>query len=161
MAGFFRKVARCGGFWAKRLTVPPFVANRVIDQWHYIRSEASGTYQFIGPGPNIHHQGRSADNLHRSLKQIVPTSALFWYSGNTNETGRGSLMGYIPVNEDHWPWFLAFARHGDWRRCGRKSKNTKSGCFGKQAKGRKPPNKALQQTGHAIGGESRHYVKSA
>lgn len=118
---FSGKLLGALGVWAKFLTVPPFVVNRVIEQWRYVRSEASGTYHLIAPGPNIHHRGRSGDNVYRSVKKIVPDAALFWYSGDTAETGRGSLMGYIPIEKDHWPWFLAFARDGDWRVARRKN----------------------------------------
>ena len=34
-----------------------------------------------------------------------PAAALFWFSGDTQAMGRGSLMAYIPVEAEHWPWF--------------------------------------------------------
>jgi hypothetical protein len=109
------------GVWNKKLTIPPFVANRIVNQWHYKRDEISGAYQLTDPGTNIHHQGWAAENLHRFVNQVAPNSALFWYSGNTLATGRGSLMGYIPVEDDIWPWFLAFVRQDGWRIARRKS----------------------------------------
>lgn len=108
------------GFWAKRLTLPPFVANRVIDQWRYLRDDSGDAYQLLNPGPDIHHRGPSADNVHRAVKRVAPASALFWYSGDTAKTGHGSLMAYIPVEHDRWPWFLAFTRDPDWHVARRK-----------------------------------------
>ena len=118
---FSGKILGAVGVWQKHLTVPPFAANRIVDQWKYVREEASGRYQLVGPGPNIHYQGPSAVNLQRSIGALVPSAALFWYSGNTKAGGRGSLMGYIPVEEDLWPWFLAFARAAEWRIAQRKN----------------------------------------
>jgi hypothetical protein len=103
------------GTWRKELTIPPFVANRIVHQLHFEQDHSSGVYQLTMPGKNIHHKGSSAENLSRSVKQIAPNSALFWYSGDTLETRRGSLMGYIPVEDDVWPWFLAFVRNGQWK----------------------------------------------
>ena len=114
--GFSGKFLGAVGSWRKRLTIPPFVANRIVDQRHYGFDEGGDNYQLLaGQGRRIHHRGRAGDNLYRSVKQIAPTSALFWYSGDTAATGRGSLMGYIPIEDDHWPWFLAFVRDDDWR----------------------------------------------
>ena len=103
------------GVWSKRLTVPPFVANRIIDQWLYLRDKTGASYRCAGPGPNIHHCGPAAENLCRRVEQVAPASALFWFSGDTAATGRGSLMGYIPVERDYWSWFLAFTRDDAWR----------------------------------------------
>jgi hypothetical protein len=109
------------GSWREPLTVPPFVANRIIEKWHFKRDADASAYHVETHMSNIHHRGRAEENLHRSVRQIAPDSALFWFSGNTRATGRGSLMGYIPVDGDHWPWFLAFTRNTDWRVARRKS----------------------------------------
>jgi hypothetical protein len=108
------------GSWRSPLTVPPFVANRVIDQIQYALDAATSTYIPQSVGPEIHHRGRAEENLHRFVRQVAPGSALFWYSGDTTNTGRGSLMGYIPVEADYWPWYLAFIRNGQWRIARRK-----------------------------------------
>jgi hypothetical protein len=118
---FSGKVIGAVGIWASDLTIPPFVFNRVVRRWHYLRGEFGTDYRLLGPGPDIHHRGWSARNLQRRVRQIAPTSALFWFSGNTSETGRGSLMAYIPVEQDHWPWFLAFARAAAWKIIRRKN----------------------------------------
>ena len=47
--GFSGKVLVALGVWSKKLTVPPFVANRIIDQWQYERTPTSGVYQLTVP----------------------------------------------------------------------------------------------------------------
>jgi hypothetical protein len=103
------------GVWKKPLTIPPFVANRIIDERYFIRRELSAGYETNEAIGDIHHRGWSAENLRREVRQIAPGTALFWYSGDTMATGRGGLMAYIPVDDDYWPWFLAFVRDGDWK----------------------------------------------
>lgn len=117
---FSGKIQGAAGTWRRQLTIPPFVSNRIVTQSHYIHDEVTGTYHFEASGQEIHHRGPSSENLTRVIKSIAPNSALFWYSGGTTISGRGSLMGYIPVGGEHWPWFLTFTRNGDWRVARRK-----------------------------------------
>lgn len=118
--GFSGKVIGAVGVWQEGLTIPPFVANRIVHRWHY-RVDDDGGPRLLGPGADIHHRGWSARNLQRRVGLIAPASALFWYSGNSLATGRGSLMGYVPVEGDLWAWFLAFARDGSWKVARRKN----------------------------------------
>ena len=118
--GFSGKVVGAVGSWRKQLTIPPFVANRIVDQQRFVRNGALWSYEISGQAADVHYKGPSATNLRRTVKQVVPDAALFWYSGDTLATQRGSLMGYIPVEHDHWPWFLAFNRAADWRVARRK-----------------------------------------
>jgi hypothetical protein len=113
--GFSGKFLGAVGSWRKKLTVPPFVANRIIDKWHYSIDAIDGTYRLETSNLQVHHCGRAGENLHRRVQQVAPASALFWYSGDTSETGRGSLMGYIPVESDHWPWFVALVLDKEWQ----------------------------------------------
>jgi hypothetical protein len=112
---FSGKVVGAVGSWRAPLTVPPFVANRRIGQWRFVRDDVSGTYRLAGKAAQVHHHGPSSGNLRRTVKRIVPTAALFWYSGATAATGRGSVMGYIPIANEHWPWYIGFDRLDDWR----------------------------------------------
>lgn len=114
--GFSGRAVGALGIWCRRLTIPPFVSNRVIRGWHYQRDEVGDNYSEIGSPPDVHHRGSSAANLTRGIEKVVPNTALFWFSGNTAKTGRGSLMAYIPVpDQELWPWYLAFVRDGDWK----------------------------------------------
>lgn len=106
--GFSGKVVGAVGSWRDQLTVPPFVANRIVDQWHYLLDESAARYRLESSERLIHHCGPSRDNLHRSVRNVAPRSALFWCIGDTSNSGRGSLMSYIPVEDDYWTWFIAF-----------------------------------------------------
>jgi hypothetical protein len=112
---FSGKVVGAVGSWRAELTVPPFVQNRIVEQWRFERLGDSEKYVQANLCPEIHHTGRSEDNLHRLARRIAPDAALFWYSGDTKTTGRGSLMGYIPVEEDYWTCYLGFQRDAEWR----------------------------------------------
>jgi hypothetical protein len=113
--GFSGKVLGALGVWHRPVTVPPFVQNRIVEQRRFERRGDSKGYVLATSAPEIHHHGRSEDNLHRPARRVAPHTALFWYSGDTQSTGRGSLMGYIPVEGDYWTWYLAFRRDEEWR----------------------------------------------
>jgi len=113
--GFSGKALGQLGVWKEPLTIPPFVANRVVRQWQFRRGGEQGGYRLVGPGQTVHYHGPSGNNLHRRVRHLAPSSALFWFSGNTLATGRGSLMGYIPLEPEHWGWFLSFGREHGWR----------------------------------------------
>jgi hypothetical protein len=129
--GFSGKVVGAVGSWRKELTIPPFVQNRIIEQWQFERLGDSERYGLATSAPEIHHQGCSEDNLRRSARRVAPDAALFWYSGDTLTTDRGSLMGYIPVEEEYWTWYLvASNERTNGAFCvAREFTNTKSRCF--------------------------------
>jgi hypothetical protein len=112
---FSGKVVGAVGSWRKELTIPPFVQNRIVEQCRFKRVEDSKEYLRAESAPDIHHQGCSEQNLRRSARDVAPNAALFWYSGDTKVTGGGGLMGYIPIEEDYWTWYLGFKRDEDWR----------------------------------------------
>jgi hypothetical protein len=112
--GFSGKFLGAIGSWQKRLTVPPFVASRILAQRYWVR-DSEGGYEAAEGRRDVHHVGPAEKNLLRTVKCVAPEAALFWYSGDTTETGRGSIMGYVPVGEDHWVWYVACERRDDWR----------------------------------------------
>lgn len=118
---FSGKLLGAVGSWRDPLTVPPFVANRIVGQCYFKQTALTREYHLESKHLKIHHRGSAEENLLRPVQRICPGCALFWYSGNTKSTGRGSLMGYLPVEGEIWPWFLAFVRNGDWRVSHRKS----------------------------------------
>lgn len=111
------------GVWGGRLTMPPFVKNRLTNEWQWVRHSASGKYEPMVVTSGLHHQGLASDNLRRQVKHLAPRIALFWFSGNTTKSGRGSLMGYIPVTKEgeHWAWYLSLERKKDWKIVRRKN----------------------------------------
>ena len=113
---FSGNIAYNVGVWQKRTTVPPFVPNRVVWQGHYLKGEHQGELGLSGPGESIHVLGRSAANLSRRIADIVPSSGLFWFSGNSGPDGRGCLMGYLPTAEQKlWCWYVGLERRDGWK----------------------------------------------
>lgn len=113
--GFSGKVVGAMGFWQKRLTIPPFVANRIVASQHYLREQSTGDFCYVGEGRGVHHQGTAESNLRRTARKTVGDAALFWLTGDTAASARGSLMGYIPVEDQHWGWYLSLDRPNEWR----------------------------------------------
>lgn len=94
--------------------VPPFVPNRVSARWLYERKH-EGDYAHAGEGPQIHFSGPSSDNLTRQAQTVLPDTALFWFSGNSKQNGRASLMGYVPIADEYWRWYTEFRlTDGTW-----------------------------------------------
>ncbi len=115
--GFAGKTLGALGVWGRtRPIIPPFVRNRLTARSWFTYRQESATYEYAGDGPEIHHQGSSGDNLQRAAKIIAPGAALYWYSGNSQTNGRGSLMGYIPINPPtYWGFYLGFERRETWQ----------------------------------------------
>jgi len=114
--GFSGKVLGALGIRANRLTMPPFVANRITDQFGFQLDPKTDSYASVLPDRALHFAGPSAENLRRTIAKIAPNTGLFWYSGTTLTTNHGSLMGYIPTADETemWTWYLSFVRKGDW-----------------------------------------------
>lgn len=102
------------GYWNKHLTVPPFHPNRIAKRWQFVRTEQTGEYELSENSPDIHYAGPSGNNLHRMVQQIAPLTSVFWLSGNSALSGRASLMAYVPIENDWWPWFVSFSRESNW-----------------------------------------------
>jgi hypothetical protein len=109
--GFSGKVLGALGVWKDRLTIPPFVPNRVLSQRKYI----APTYHEIDGGRPIHIKTASIGALSRFVKDVAPRAALVWYSGNSKESGRGSLMAYLPDDDFDGTWYTGWANSGVWR----------------------------------------------
>jgi hypothetical protein len=112
---FSGKVLGALGVRQRHLTVPPFVANRLVRQRRYILDKESDGYHRAKSSRGLHHRGPSAGNLNRRLAQIAPHAAVFWYAGDTRETGRASVMGYVPVDGPYWSWFVSLERRDHWK----------------------------------------------
>jgi hypothetical protein len=88
--------------------LPPFGPNRIRYQFHFTFSEEN--YLFDGSGKDIHGQ---------QLVLTALTPCIFaWYSGNTIQNDRGSLMAYfypVTVGAERHQWFASFRKkEGYW-----------------------------------------------
>lgn len=116
--GFSGKVLGALGTWnnpsyhpAKRVRIPPFVPNRVVSQ----RRFSGPAYREIDSGQPIHQRIRGGKALGRMAAAESPQSALIWYSGESEATGRGAMMAYVPAGDSYWLWYAALETGEPWR----------------------------------------------
>ena len=100
--------------WAKNLTIPPFVQDRVLSEKYFTINDDNSEYKLSENKSKIHRYSHSGNNLSGKIGGLYPNSAFFWYSGNTKSNGRGCLMAYLPAHECHWPWYIGFISE-PWR----------------------------------------------
>jgi hypothetical protein len=86
-----------------RLTVPPFVPARVVWQRRF-SVERSG----MEPGKPLHLDVPSEQALNRYLDVLEPGSLVLWFSGESVESGRGSVMVYVPTPNEYITWYASF-----------------------------------------------------
>jgi hypothetical protein len=108
---FSGKVIGVIPIWEDKLTIPPFVPNRVMTQ-----------HAFSGPDYKeellrqpIHKKLESVFALQRQVASVVGNAALAWYSGDSLRNRRGSLMTYLPSGEEYWPWYANWDKGESWR----------------------------------------------
>ena len=113
--GFGGKVLGLAGISFKdNLVLPPFVPSRIVEQVCYRFESGEGRYvreECAGP---VHVQQASEANLRRLVGALFPTSALVWFSDQSAQNGRGSVMAYIPTDAGHVAWFAEFSARQAW-----------------------------------------------
>jgi len=109
---FSGKVAGALGIWKKELTIPPFNPNRVKSQMVY-RLANGGKYVQIETPP-LHIAQPSSENLKRTFKNNTSSGLFAWWSSNTVDNGKGSLMVYTHVDSDPSSWYASFDRDPEW-----------------------------------------------
>ncbi|MGC2821090.1 MAG: hypothetical protein WA198_15470 [Candidatus Sulfotelmatobacter sp.] len=115
--GFSGKVLGALGIWhnpsynpASKVRIPPFVPNRVVSK----RRFSGPAYREIDSGKPIHQRIRGGKALRRMAAAESPQSALIWYSGESEATGRGAVMAYVPAVDSYWLWYAAFETGKSW-----------------------------------------------
>lgn len=100
----------------RHLRVPPFTPSRVVTQRSFVR-ERGGAYYLVPRSPALHVRQTSEANARRVVTALHPGAALFWWSSGTRASGRGSLMAYLPGEDEHLGWYAEVARDasGAWR----------------------------------------------
>jgi hypothetical protein len=96
--------------WYKKLRIPPFVPNRVISQ----RKFQAPFYEEIDSGNPLHRSVSGRVALGRKVSEVAPGALLIWYSGNSKNTGRGSLMAYIPESDSYRSWYAQWQNANHW-----------------------------------------------
>jgi hypothetical protein len=93
------------------INIPPFVPERVVLQRRFIAPQ----FDEVAAGELIHKRMRTTEALKRKAAHAAPGIAFVWYSGNSKENGRGSLMSYLPLDSAYWSWFVDLKRSNPWR----------------------------------------------
>lgn len=103
-------------FYQDHITLPPFSPKRVIEEYSFQRDE-SGDYSGRDPRPYLHQRklAPSAENLHKRIVDRIDSSILVWFSSNTKQNLRGSIMVYEVKDFEVHPWYAGFAKGEDWR----------------------------------------------
>ena len=111
---FSGKMLGALGTWRAKLTVPPFVPNRIRFEHHYRRND-DGAYSQVEVA-KLHGARSSGDNLNVRVVDIAPEAAILWFSSNTGVTQRGCIMAYIPSGDGYWSWYVGFDGARGWKR---------------------------------------------
>ena len=111
--GFSGKALGAVGLWKTRLTVPPFVPNRVRDQWYYKMDQTTGGYLETQAPQLLHKTQLGHENLQRFLDRVATDAVIVWYSGTSEANGRGSLMAYFPRQGGYATWYIELACTGN------------------------------------------------
>jgi hypothetical protein len=113
--GFSGKVLGAAGVHhGEDFRVPPFVPNRIVSS-RFFRRTHSRNYVEDSPPVTLHRDQRSEENLRRKLADLAPEEVLIWFTGSSGETGRGSVLAYVPTDAGHEAWFVGLAKNISWR----------------------------------------------
>jgi hypothetical protein len=109
--GFSGKAMGALGVWKARLTIPPFVPNRVLTQRRY----SAPLYEEVDSGRPVHVDATSGQAMARYVASVEPETALIWYSGESQIAKRGSVMAYVPAEGGYIAWYASWVNEADWK----------------------------------------------
>jgi len=96
-------------------TFPPFVPSRIRSYTLFTWSPENDDYANVDEFHSVHKWQPSGANLQNFVSNTYPDASFFWFSGNTKENHRGSLMGYVSSKGNCWTWYLEFQQEGGWK----------------------------------------------
>lgn len=109
---FAGKILGIAGVRSEELVVPPFIPSRVLEQFLFQRTGDNYEKQ---REVYLHIYQPSEENLNRKIKSSSESVMLFWFSGNTQNSLRGSIMIYYVEPEKQYSWFLSFLKKDSWQ----------------------------------------------
>ena len=103
-------------FRQDKITLPPFSPSRVIEEY-YFKREVNGSYSARNPRPYLHERklASSSQNLHKRIVDRIDSALLVWFSSNTKQNLRGSVMIYEVKGNDVYPWYAELVKEECWR----------------------------------------------
>jgi hypothetical protein len=99
------------GVWKKRLTIPPFVPNRVVSQRAFVGS----SHDEVVARKAIHIPTKGMMTLKRYVADVAPGAAIIWYSGCSGKSGQGSMMAHVPTSDDYLPLYVRWVNRDSWQ----------------------------------------------
>ena len=112
--GFSGKMLGALGVSSRRLTLPPFVPNRILSQAAYSLANEIALYQTRQVLP-LHLVQPSRNNLTKFIDLISKSGVFVWFSGDTRQSANGSLMVYTIANDSQSAWYASFQRANTWK----------------------------------------------
>ena len=112
---FTGKMVGVLGSWNnKELRIPPFIPDRVEEQLYFQRENK--TY-IKKEAYDLHIYQTSSNNITGKRKLVTSSEPRFflWFSGDTKNTLRGSLMIYQIKKEDSFTLYVSFLRKENWQ----------------------------------------------
>ncbi len=112
---FSGKIMGAIGMWDKEnLRVPPFIPDRVVKQVYFVKEKNNYEQYEVA---DLHIYQDSSNNITGNRRLVAPlgTRLFFWYTGNTSETLRGSIMMYHVEKEDHCTLYVSFMKKNEWQ----------------------------------------------
>ena len=98
-----------------RLTVPPFVPGRVVDESLWGRVNDAHYKSLEGFRP-LHRSMGSEENTRRYLDLECPNSITVWVSGRSEINRRGSIMVYVTgENRKTDSWYVELSEERQWQ----------------------------------------------
>lgn len=97
----------------QRLTIPPFVPERVLTQHTYTLDEDSASYRPVD-APALHLRQPSGDNLNRFIARLSRAGLFVWFSGDT-QSAAGCIMVYFCRGDLQTSWYAALRAGKPWR----------------------------------------------
>lgn len=112
----------CGKIWeyvsrwqTDDLVIPPFIPDRVMSQRSFTWDEQKGGYVRCSDSGSLHRLQHSSDNVRRKISRLWGSVLLFWYTGDTADTGRGSMMIYHHGPAGDWSGYMSLSANNHWR----------------------------------------------
>jgi hypothetical protein len=113
---FSGKVMGAFGIKKWRLTPPPFHPSRVVFERHFTIEPGAKAYVEDEALRPLHIHQTSEENRRRYIDDVTESGTFVWYSGDTQKSGRGSMMVYVISADERSEWYVELIRdRSAWR----------------------------------------------
>ena len=109
------------GFWGhgpysnqvslKPLRLPSFHPNRILSERYWARN-TDGELHLPKTVKDLHP--KEYTGWEPPLNTLTESGVMIWFSGNSKQNGRGSLMVYVIEKMNSSAWYASFSRNKSW-----------------------------------------------